>query len=115
MQSMINSLNKGDVIVVKFPFASSLRYKARPAVVISNASYNKNSRETVIILAISSQVQQKLQIETEIQAYSEVGLLKPSIFKASIATIETDFIIQKLGTLHAEDKNSLEQLLQNIC
>jgi len=33
---------KYDVVVVKFPFASSLRYKARPAVIVSSNQYNKN-------------------------------------------------------------------------
>ena len=36
---MINIL-KYDVVIVKFPFASSLKYKARPAVVISSNIYN---------------------------------------------------------------------------
>ena len=36
---MINIL-KYDVVMVKFPFASSLKYKARPAVVISSKIYN---------------------------------------------------------------------------
>lgn len=32
---------KYDVVVVRFPFASSLKYKARPAVIISSEKYNK--------------------------------------------------------------------------
>ncbi len=40
---MINSLDKYTVVVVKFPFASSLKYKARPAVIISNEYYNQHS------------------------------------------------------------------------
>ncbi len=57
---MINSFNKYEVVVVKFPFASSLKYKARPAVIISSHFYNQNSRDTLLILAISSQIDQKL-------------------------------------------------------
>ena len=44
---MINIL-KYDIIVVKFPFASSLKYKARPAVVISSNDYNVSSRKTLL-------------------------------------------------------------------
>ncbi len=36
---MIN-ISKYDIVVVKFPFASSLKYKARPAVVLSSEAYN---------------------------------------------------------------------------
>jgi len=112
---MINSLNKYDVVVVKFPFASSLKYKARPAVIISNRYYNKNSRGTYLILAISSQIDTKLAIEKDITFWKEVNLLKPSIFKSSIATIESDFIIYHLGSLVEEDRKKLDNLLDDIC
>jgi len=112
---MINFLNKYDVVVVKFPFASSLKYKARPAVIISNRYYNDNSRGTYIILAISSQIDNKLNIEKDIVFWREANLLKPSILKSSIATIEKDFIIEKLGSLLEEDRDRLNRLLDNIC
>ena len=111
---MINTLNKGDIVIVKFPFASSLKYKARPAVIISNKNYNQNSRNTFIILAISSQINNKLNIEKEIIFWQKAGLLKPSIFKSSIATVEQEFIINKLGHLENNDKISLNNLLDEI-
>ena len=40
---MIN-FSKYDVVVVKFPFASSLKYKARPAVILSSDIYNDSKR-----------------------------------------------------------------------
>ena len=104
---MTSSLNSCDVIVVRFPFASSLKYKARPAVIISSDNYNKNGRQNFIILAISSQIQSKLNWE-------EAGLLKPSIFKASIATIEGDSIVTKLGKLSIIDERSLKILLKTV-
>jgi len=108
-------LNKYDIVVVRFPFASSLKYKARPAVIISQKDYNQNSRNTVIIVAISSNTKGKLYFEKDIKEWQKAGLLKPSIFKASVATIEKDFIIQKLGTLAEEDKKTLENFLDFIC
>ena len=113
---MTNSLNKYDVVVVKFPFASSLKYKARPVVIISTNNYNSNSRDTYIILAISSKIDGKLNIEKTIEKYKEAGLLKPSIFKSSVATIEKNYIIQKLGNLKDNDIKSLDNfLVNNIC
>jgi len=112
---MINSLNKYDVIVVRFPFASSLKYKARPAVLISSKEYNLNSRNTLIIMAISSQIETKLSFEPMIQKWQTAGLLKQSILKGSIATIENDFIVTKLGTLSQEDQVVLDQLIKEIC
>ncbi len=106
---------KYDVIVVKFPFASSLKYKARPAVVISSDLYNKTSRETLIILAISSQLENKLDIELVIKDWKESNLLKLSIFKSSIATIEKNYVIIKIGSLSIYDRKNLDKLINDIC
>ncbi|MBD3843254.1 MAG: type II toxin-antitoxin system PemK/MazF family toxin [Campylobacterales bacterium] len=112
---MIDSLNKYDVVVVKFPFASSLKYKARPAVIVSTEYYNKNSRGTYLILAISSQVESRLEIEEEITFWNEANLLKPSIFKSSVATIEKENVISKLGSLSEVDMKRLEKMISVIC
>ena len=44
----MTNISKYDVVIVKFPFASSLKYKARPAVVVSSSIYNNNSRNTLL-------------------------------------------------------------------
>ncbi|MBU0924977.1 type II toxin-antitoxin system PemK/MazF family toxin [bacterium] len=106
---------KYDVVVVKFPFASSLKYKARPAVILSSDIYNQNKRETLIILAISSSKENKLDFELEIHNWQKAGLLKSSIFKSSIATIEKEFVISKLGKLDEEDSKKLEKMIEVIC
>jgi len=111
----MTSFSKYDIVVVKFPFASSLKYKARPAVIISSNMYNKNERDTLLILAISSSKENKLNFEMDIQDWKESGLLKPSIFKSSIATIEKDFIITKLGKLNDADIIKLERVIEVIC
>jgi len=112
--SMTN-ISKYDVIVVKFPFASSLKYKARPALVISSEIYNHNKRDTVLILAISSQINNKLDFELTIESWEKAGLMKPSILKSAIATVEKSFIISKLGTLSQSDISRADKLLQTIC
>ena len=112
--SMTN-FSKYDVIIVKFPFASSLKYKARPAVVVSSRRYNECSRDTLLILAISSNVDHRLEFEPEIIEWQASGLLKPSIFKSAVATIEKSHILTKVGTLSPPDIESLETLIGNIC
>ena len=106
---------KYDVVVVKFPFASSLKYKARPAVILSSDIYNESKRETLIILAISSSKENKLDFELEIQNWQKAGLLKSSIFKSSIATIEKESVISKLGRLEEEDSKKLEKMIEVMC
>jgi len=110
---MIN-FYKYDVIVVKFPFVGTLKYKARPAVVISNIDYNTASRNTLIVLAISSQIDTKLDFEIEIEEWDKSGLLKPSIFKSLIMSIDINDVITKIGSLTYKDKESLDKLINKI-
>lgn len=106
---------KYDIVVVKFPFASSLKYKARPAVIVSSDIYNENSRNTLLILAISSSIVNKLDFEIEVKFWGEAGLLKPSIFKSSVATIEKTSVLKKLGKLKKEDINRLDSFVNILC
>ncbi|MGE4511213.1 MAG: type II toxin-antitoxin system PemK/MazF family toxin [Sulfurimonadaceae bacterium] len=111
----MTNFSKYDLVVVKFPYASSLKYKARPAVVVSSDLYNENSRDTLLILAVSSSIENKLDFELEIRDWEEAGLLKPSIFKSALATIEKDFVISKLGSLTQSDRDRLEKFIAVIC
>ncbi len=111
---MINIL-KYDVVVVKFPFASSIKYKARPAVIISSDKYNINKRNTLLIMAISSSQENKLDFEIDIENWKNTGLLKPSIFKSAIATVEKEYIIAKIGSLSHKDIKELDNMIKVIC
>ncbi|WP_366928002.1 type II toxin-antitoxin system PemK/MazF family toxin [Sulfurovum sp.] len=111
----MTNICKYDIVIVKFPFASSLKYKARPAVVVSSTAYNEDSRDTLLILAISSNVINKLCFEIEVIEWKASGLLKPSIFKSTVATIERSHMLTKVGTLSEVDKSNLEKLISTIC
>lgn len=52
----------GDVILVPFPFTDQTGSKKRPAVIVSNAAYNQQRRD-VVIMAITSRV--RLQLPTK--------------------------------------------------
>ena len=111
----MTNFSKYDVVVVKFPFASSTKYKARPAVILSSDIYNTNVRDTLLIMAISSKTDSALDYEYHISNWKDSGLLKPSIFKSSIATIEKEYVISKLGELSEIDIKKLQILIQEIC
>ncbi len=111
----MTNISKYDVVVVKFPFASSIKYKARPAVIISSDKYNTNKRNTLLIMAISSSRENKLDFETDVEYWKDAGLLKPSIFKSAIATIEKECIITKIGSLSDKDIGKLSILINAIC
>ena len=77
----------GDVILVPFPFTDQAGTKKRPAVIVSNAAYNQQRRD-VVIMAITSRVRAAAAHEALIQDWQAAGLLKSSVMKPVIATIE---------------------------
>ena len=71
--------------------------------------YNENSRDTLLILAISSNVNNKLDFEVKVAEWKSAGLLRPSIFKSTVATIEKSHMLTKVGKLSKVDQENLEK------
>lgn len=49
-----------------------------------------------------------------ITAWQAAGLIKPSIIKPVLTTIDAGLVIQKLGRLEKSDSQALQNLLQTI-
>ena len=104
----------GDVVLVSFPFTDQSASKQRPAVVVSSAAYDRE-RPDVLILAISSRGRPGGAIaEPSISQWQKAGLLKPSVLKPLIATIERGVIRRRLGRLQTDDQHALRKLLDEI-
>ena len=104
----------GDIILVPFPFTDQTTVKKRPAVVISSAAYN-HSRDDLIIMAVTSRLHQVNKPGEELVSdWQGAGLLKPSVFKPILATIETTLVLKRLGSLQFEDCRTLGQILKEI-
>jgi mRNA interferase MazF len=106
---------RGDVVLVPFPFSNQKTTKKRPAVVVSSSVYNAASPD-IVIMAVTSQTQKNLGAgECMIADWSVAGLLKPSAVKSAISTIEQSLVLKKLGKLSPADitaaGNALKELL----
>ncbi|OAB59467.1 hypothetical protein AY600_15005 [Phormidium willei BDU 130791] len=111
---VMTSYEFGDIVLVPFPFTNQQATKKRPAVVISSVNYNIN-REDVIIMAVTSQIYEPLRFgEIRIAKWQEGWLLKPSVVKPIIATLEQDLIIRMLGKLDKDDRESLLKSLRQF-
>ncbi len=106
--------NFGDVVLVGFPFTNLQATKKRPAVVISQKTYQQN-RPDVILMAITSQVRQPLASgEAMLQDWQTAGLAKPSVLKPLIATLEQNQVVKVMGRLSAADREDLGKVIQTI-
>jgi mRNA interferase MazF len=110
----MTSFDFGDVVLVRFPFTDQSAVKQRPAVVVSSEAYHR-ARPDILIMAITSQARPRPAIgEASIRRWKEAGLIKPSVFKPLLATVERTLIRRKLGHLEPEDLQALRELLPTI-
>jgi mRNA interferase MazF len=80
----------------------------------SSGVYHRE-RPDLIILAVTSQARPAAGIgEAAITKWEEAGLLRPSVFKPVLATIEHSLVLRKLGRLEEEDRRALRALLREI-
>lgn len=92
----------GDVVLIGFPFTDLQATKKRPAVILSNETYNEN-RPDVILMVITSRIRQPLEVgEAVVADWERAGLIKPSVFKPLIATIEQNQIVRRIGASGAD-------------
>lgn len=104
----------GDVVLVPFPFTDQSDQKKRPAVVVSSAAYHRE-RSDLILMAVTSQAHLTATVgEAQITGWKEAGLLKPSVLKPILVTLDRGVVLRKLGYLRQQDLHSLRKSLSAI-
>lgn len=101
----------GDVLLVPFPFTDQSGAKKRPAVVVSSSGYNTHRRD-IVIMAITSQIREPLGFgEAIITDWPAAGLIKVSVLKPVLTTIEQGLVVRTLGMLAAADAKTLRKVI----
>lgn len=114
MTANMTNFEFGDIVLVPFPFTDQSHSKKRPAVIVSTPVYNEG-RLDVILLAITGRVRVGNPVgEMLIEQWQAAGLLKPSVIKPIIFTLEKALIIKKMGVLSSLDRDHLRLVLRTI-
>ncbi|MCX5737699.1 MAG: type II toxin-antitoxin system PemK/MazF family toxin [Proteobacteria bacterium] len=104
----------GDIVLVPFPFTDQTAAKKRPAIVVSSDAYHRDRRD-VVVMAVTSQARPGSAIgEAAVAGWKDAGLLKPSVVKPVLATVDRDLIVRKLGTLRDDDRRAVQHALSVI-
>jgi mRNA interferase MazF len=98
------NVQRGDIVLVDFPYASGTGGKVRPALVIQNDRDNGRLHNTILI-QITGTTHRALEatqvlIEIGTPEGQQTGLLLDSVVNCvNLATVERSKILKKLGTL----------------
>jgi len=80
----------------------------------SAATPTTGERADLIILAVTSQARPTGVGEAIIEKWKEAGLLRPSVLKPVVATVERGLVLRKVGRLDEEDRAALRKVLDEI-
>jgi mRNA interferase MazF len=106
--------NFGDLVLMPFPFTDQIGVKKRPAVVVSSTAYN-TARRDLVLMAVTSQIRATTGIgEVVVSDWQKAGLLKASVIKPVLTTVEKNLILRTLGHLEPADQGALRNALRLI-
>jgi len=102
-------MEKGDVVLIPFPFTDLKGNKNRPALVLISGSLD------ITVSFISTQLKWKEEYDIELKPSSANGLKKDSLLRLSkLATIDKELALGKLGTISKADMVIVNQNLRNL-
>lgn len=103
-ETWTQTAQRGDVVLVPFPFTDLTRQKARPAVVISSERFNASSAD-VVLVAISSRLPASPNDTDLIMRHSSTGFQATGLRVSSVirttklVTLQQSLIYTTLGKL----------------
>jgi mRNA-degrading endonuclease toxin of MazEF toxin-antitoxin module len=109
--------DRGDVVLVPFPFTDLTTQKQRPGLVVSSRRFNDSSADA-ILLAITSQVPAEL-LDTDyrlsVDEQQKGGLPRPSVVKAAkVVTLSQTLIRKTLARLPGETVDQIVSKLISV-
>ena len=103
---------RGDVVLVSFPFSNASGQKERPAVVLSTDDYHEEWNEVIVVAITSRQPKTLRKTDCELKDWHAAGLKQRSWVRSHLATVHYQLIVRKIGALSQRDLQAVEQCLR---
>lgn len=107
------TFDRYDVVVVLCPFTDRAPHKRRPALVLSKATFNKQSGRSVMAMTTSSG-NAPWPLDANITNLKTAGLPAASIVRMKLSTLDGQFVLEKAGRLSKADQAQVEQSLGTL-
>lgn len=111
-------MNRGDVVIVEFPYADGQRGKNRPSLVVQNNRDNQRLTNTVVAM-ISGDIRHageptQVFVDPSAQAGESSGLHGPSVVKCcNLYTVRQQDIVRTIGRLSDELLGQVDDSLKD--
>jgi mRNA-degrading endonuclease toxin of MazEF toxin-antitoxin module len=102
---------RGEVVLLPFPFSDLSASKVRPAIVLSTSAYQQ-SEPDLLVAAVTSQVSAAQgPFDYVLADWQSAGLRFPSALKPVLATIDPSRVLHSVGSLSAADLHEVDARL----
>ena len=97
------AFQRGEVVLVPFPFSDLTTAKVRPAVVVSGALYQSTEPDLILAAVTSRLAGATGPFDYVLEDWESAGLRYPSALKPVLFTLEPGRVIHQVGELTARD------------
>ena len=101
---------RGDVVVVPFPFSDRPGRKRRPALVLTNSSFNRAGH--TVLCMITSSGPADWPGDVELKNLKSAGLSVRCLVRFKLFTLDNQLILRSIGRLGAADLRSVSSNLR---
>jgi mRNA interferase MazF len=103
---------RGDVLLVPFPFSDFSATKVRPAVVVSSSAYHATEPDLILVAITSNVAAATSPMDYVLRDWQAAGLRYPSAFKPVLFTRDPAHVIHRVGRLTVADQAEVDQRLR---
>jgi mRNA interferase MazF len=96
-----------DVVAVPFPFTDRDAAKRRPALVVSNALFNKQHDQLVLAM-ITTSANNVWPSDVSLANWQEAGLKVACHFRLKLFTLDQNLVLKTIGHLSSQDIQSVQ-------
>jgi mRNA interferase MazF len=101
---------KGDIVLLPFPFSHLTATKTRPAVIVSVEAFQRDTGDFTVAMITS--VPHMTPYDYELKDWQAAHLLRPSWERAKLATLDTALVRYKPGKLSEADMAEVEKRIR---
>jgi mRNA interferase MazF len=106
----MTTYQKGDVVLVAFPFVDEGHNKRRPALVVADTG------DQDLVLARITTQQSRDEFDIELRDWKAAGLVALSTLRLhKLATISKSLVQRRLGQISDTDRSRVGTLLLDLC
>lgn len=99
-----------DVVAVPFPFTDRDAVKRRPALVISNESFNQQHNQIVLAM-ITTTTENVWPSDVSLTNWQKAGLKVACRFRLKLFTLDQTLVLKIIGHLSSKDVKSVQAVL----